>query len=151
MRKPFDIEKAKNGAKVVTRDGRTVEIFKFDFIDNGSRRIAYCCLDKDGDNHAYLVNQNGVWMEAKESNQDLFIEIEPTYRPYANAEEMDEAINVHGTLVKNLLGRRLAITGYDDEDVSFGVGRPDRYETLLKSYKWIDGSACGVLEGGGDV
>lgn len=31
--KPFDIEKAKAGAKVVTRDGRDVEILKFDLQD----------------------------------------------------------------------------------------------------------------------
>lgn len=148
MRKPFNIAAAKAGAKVVTRDGRHVEIFKFDFIDTGKRRIAFCCTDKDGDNHAYLVNQDGVWTEGMESAQDLFIEVEPTYRPYTNAEEMDEAIKVHGTFVKNSLGRRLTITGYDDECVSVGVGQQVRYGTLLECYTWIDGTPCGVLEGG---
>lgn len=150
MKIPFDIEKAKNGAKVVTRDGRPVEIFKFDFIENGKRRIAYCCTDEDGDNHAYLVNHNGVWMEEKESDQDLFIEVESTYRPYANSEEMDAEIKKHGYIVKNLYGRRLTITGYDDKNVSVGMGSGGKYETLLKSYTWIDGTPCGIMEGGAD-
>lgn len=148
MRKPFSIEAAKAGKKVVTRDGRPVEIFKFDFIENGKRRIAYCCTDEDGDNHAYLVNHNGVWMEAKESDQDLFIEVESTYRPYANAEEMDEAIKEHGTIVKYSNGERRSIKCYDDDEVTIGIAYS--YEELLEYYIWLDGTPCGVLEGGDD-
>lgn len=37
--RPFDIEKAKNGAKVVTEKGETVEIFKYDLKRNGEEFI----------------------------------------------------------------------------------------------------------------
>lgn len=69
-------------------------------------------------------------METKESDQDLFIEVESTYRPYANSEEMDAEIKKHGSIVKNLYGRRLTITGYDHENVTVGMGLGGKYETL---------------------
>lgn len=148
MKKPFNIEAAKSGAKVVTRDGRSVEILKYDYVENGKQKVVFCCADEKGNHLAYGVNPDGLCYEGKEDKADLFIEVEPTYRPYANAAEMDEAIKKHGTLVKNSLGRRLAITGYDDEGVSVGVGQPVRYGTMLKSYTWIDNTPCGILEGG---
>ena len=37
---PFDIEKAKDGAKVVTRDGREVRIV---FFDAPNKEKAFCC------------------------------------------------------------------------------------------------------------
>lgn len=148
MKIPFDIEKAKAGAKVVTRDGRPVEIFKYDFKDNGKLRIAYCCTDEYGDNHAYLVNHNGVWMEAKESDQDLFIEEEQTYRPYANAAEMEAAIKEHGMFVKNKgIEKIMAIIAYSESYIETISGCDD-YQSLHLSCTWLDGTPCGVQEGG---
>lgn len=150
MRKPFSIDAAKAGAKVVTRDGRSVEILKYDYIDNGKQRVVFCYTDDDGNNHACLANIDGIWEEGRNTKEDIFIEEEPTYRPYANAEEMDAEIKKHGSIVKNFYGRRLTITGYDDKNVSVGTGSGGKYETLIKSYTWLDGTPFGIMEGGAD-
>lgn len=87
MKIPFDLEKAKNGAKVVTRDGRQVEILKYDYMYRGVQKIAYCYTDETGDNHLLFVNTDGIFLAGREEDDDLLIEVDPTYRPYANAAE----------------------------------------------------------------
>lgn len=148
MKKPFNVDAAKAGAKVVTRDGRPVEILKYDYMYRGDQKIACCYTDEFGDNNSFCVNPDGYFLKGNESDQDLFIEEEPIYRPYANAVEMDEAINEHGMFVKHLLVRRLAIKEYGDNEAS--VGKGCTYEALLKYYTWLDVTPCGVQEGGAD-
>ena len=46
--KPFDIQKAREGKPVCTRDGRKARIICIDRI-NGDRRIVACVLEPDGD------------------------------------------------------------------------------------------------------
>lgn len=150
MKKAFDIEKAKAGAKVVTRNGNKVRILCYDNTDIRYPIVAVV-YDKDSnsiyDYTAYTAN--GKYMnDSVDNDYDLLIEEEPTYRPYANEKEMDEAIKGHGMFVKNLYGRRLAITGYDDERAAVGNGPTTRYGTMLRCYTWIDGTPCGMQEGG---
>lgn len=96
----------------------------------------------------YLFPASGKFLPDEVSENDLFIEEGPTYRPYANVAEMDEAIKVHGMFVKHRNGKRLAITGYDDNDASVGDGCT--YGALLEYFTWFDGTPCGVKEGGDD-
>lgn len=147
MRIPFDIEKAQAGANVVTRDGRTVRIVAYDM----DCRYPICAIirSQEGTEYPEVYLKNGCYDEdGIENNCDLFIEEGPTYRPYANVAEMDEAIKVHGMLVKHRNGKRLAITGYDDNDAS--VGDRCTYGALLEYFTWLDGTPCGVKEGGDD-
>lgn len=145
MRKPFDYRKAQAGAKVVTRDGRTVRIVAYDM----DCRFPICAIirSQEGTEYPEVYLKDGRYDEdGIENNCDLFIEEE--YRPYANADEMDEAIKVHGMFVKHRNGKRLAITGYDDNDTSVGDGCT--YGALLEYFTWFDGTPCGVQEGGED-
>lgn len=144
MKKKFDIEKAKQGAKVITRDGRPAEILKYNYTSSGSQRIVVCSKDENDDDTVYIVNLDGSWISGMEHNADIFLEAEPIYHPYTSAAEMDAAIKKHGLIVKNASGRKV-IRGYDDEDVFVDEGCCT-YVGLFACYTWLDGTPCGVLE-----
>lgn len=148
MRKTFDLEKAKAGAKVVTRDGRPVEILKYNYIQRGTQRLIVCSKDEDGDDNVYVVNSDGSWIVDMEHNADIFLEVEPTYHPYSSVEEMDKAIKEHGMFIKHKeIERRIAIIAYTETDIETLSDYED-YKSLLKYYTWLDGTPCGVMEGG---
>lgn len=150
MRIPFDIESAKSGAKVVTRDGRPVRILDYE-VKRGIFKIgAAVTMNDEGEELLCVFTEEGKYFSETPDDNDLFIEYGPQYRPYSNAEEMDAAIKEYGLVVKNLNGGRLVITSYDDENVSVGGRVPTQYVTFLMYYKWIDGTPCGVQEGGDD-
>ena len=73
---PFDIEKAKQGAKVVTRDRRNVRILCFDSKNRSGQPIVAEIYIEDGSiltNHA----EDGTYLYSKtRSDYDLFIEEE---------------------------------------------------------------------------
>ena len=146
VRKPFSIDAAKSGAKVVTRDGRQAEILKYNYVDCGEKKIVCCTQDEYGNSVAYITYLDGLRFKGKKDDRDILIEEE--YRPYSNAEEMDAAIKEHGMFFKDLHGRRFAIVAYDDENVYVGAKLHERYKELLELYEWTDGTPLGVLEGG---
>lgn len=147
MRIPFDIEKSQAGAKVVTRDGRTVRIVAYDM----DCRYPICAIirSQEGTEYPEVYLKNGCYDEdGIENNCDLFIEEE--YRPYANADEMDEAIKVHGMFVINrLTDVRQAIIAFSNLEVATSATKQS-YNAFLNSYTWLDGTPCGVQEGGED-
>lgn len=147
MRIPFDIEKAQAGAKVVTRDGRTVRIVAYDM----DCRFPICAIirSQEGTEYPEVYLKNGCYDEdGIENNCDLFVEEE--YRPYANADEMDEAIKVHGMFVINrLTDVRQAIIAYSNLEVATSATKQS-YKAFHNSYTWFDGTPCGVQEGGED-
>lgn len=149
MRIQFDIEKAQAGAKVVTRDGRTVRIVAYDM----DCRYPICAIirSQEGTEYPEVYLKNGCYDEdGIENNCDLFIEEESKYRPYANADEMDEAIKVHGMFVINrLTDVRQAIIAYSNLEVATSATKQS-YKAFLNSYTWLDGTTCGVQEGGDD-
>lgn len=149
MRIPFDIEKAQAGAKVVTRDGRTVRIVAYD-LDS---RYPVCAIIRaqNGSEYPDVYLKSGRYDEdGIENDCDLFIEDESKYRPYANADEMDEAIKVHGMFVINrLTDVRRAIIDYSNLEVATSATKQS-YKAFLNSYTWLDGTPCGVKEGGDD-
>lgn len=80
--KPFNLEEALNGAKVVTRDGREVkQLTYFDINDNF--RLFGVIIEKNGENHLTAWRFDGKCSSSNESEDDLFIVIEPK-RIYAN-------------------------------------------------------------------
>lgn len=149
MRIQFDIAKAQAGAKVVTRDGRTVRIVAYDM----DCRYPICAIirSQEGTEYPEVYLKNGRYDEdGIENNCDLFIEDESKYRPYANADEMDEAIKVHGMFVINrLTDVRQAIIAYSNLEVATSATKQS-YKAFLNSYTWLDGTPCGVKEGGDD-
>lgn len=149
MRIQFDIAKAQAGAKVVTRDGRTVRIVAYDM----DCRYPICAIirSQEGTEYPEVYLKNGCYDEdGIENNCDLFIEEESKYRPYANADEMDEAIKVHGMFVINrLTDVRQAIIAYSNLEVATSATKQS-YKAFLNSHTWLDGTPCGVKEGGDD-
>lgn len=149
MRKPFDYRKAQAGAKVVTRDGRTVRIVAYDM--ENIYPICAIIRSQEGTEYPEVYLKNGCYDEDEiENDCDLFIEEEPKYRPYANADEMDDAIKVHGMFVINrLTDVRQAIIAYSNLEVATSATKQS-YKAFLNSYTWFDGTPCGVQEGGED-
>lgn len=70
--KPFDLEAAKNGAKLITRDGRPARIVCWDRKDED---YPLCALleDKEGHEQYYSYTKNGrIYLEG-EDEFDLFM------------------------------------------------------------------------------
>lgn len=148
MRKTeFDIEKAKKGAKLVTRNGEPVRIICLD-RHRSCYPIVALIGGKEEERIEIYTSEGKHRADGEYSCNDLFILEEPTVKPYVNAEEMDAAIKEHGMFVKDLYGRRFAIVAYDDENVSVGVELHEQYKALLEFYEWPDCTPCGVPEGG---
>lgn len=70
--KDFDVEKAKQGAKVLTRDGRDVRILSYDIKDKYSPILAVILKD-DGYERVMQYNEHGEPNEADEENYWLHI------------------------------------------------------------------------------
>lgn len=151
MRIQFDIAKAQAGAKVVTRDGRTVRIVAYDM--ENIYPICAIIRSQEGTEYPEVYLKNGCYDEDEiENDCDLFIEEESTYRPYANADEMDEAIKEHGHgmyVVNRLTDVRQAIIAYSNLEVATSATKQS-YKAFLNSHTWLDGTPCGVQEGGED-
>ncbi len=88
---PFDIEKAKNGAKIVTRTGLNVRI-GFQDVKNGANPILGLVSVSDYTETPMFYTKDGRHMEGFVSDYDLFIEekVEETddYNPYKIAIEV---------------------------------------------------------------
>ncbi|MDO4802776.1 MAG: hypothetical protein Q4A15_11480, partial [Prevotellaceae bacterium] len=78
--KPFDVEKAKNGAKVVTRDGRNVRIICYDRDDPEFTIIGLVRIDNDIEACGSFTKE-GRYRHSKNGN-DLFIEEEVEEQNY---------------------------------------------------------------------
>ena len=86
--KPFDLEKAKQGAKVVTRDGRPVRIICWDKLDDDDiYPIVALVKDQDGteeDTETYTLD--GACVEGEKNSIDLLMA--PT--------TVERWVNLHG-------------------------------------------------------
>ena len=86
---PFDLEKAKNGAKIVTRTGLNVRI-GFQDVKNGDNPILGLVSVSDYTETPMFYTKDGRHMEGFVSDYDLFIEeeVEEYYNPYKIAIEV---------------------------------------------------------------
>lgn len=75
---PFDIEKAKQGAKVVTRDGHDVRILCYDRNSNDYPIVALVQSKDDEDDGVNTYTKNGKYVNVnyEDTHDDLFIEEE---------------------------------------------------------------------------
>lgn len=73
--KPFDLEKAKQGAKVVTRDGRPVRIICWDKSDDYDMYpIVALVMNKDGvEDIVETYTLDGACVEGEKLDLDLFM------------------------------------------------------------------------------
>ena len=69
--KPFDLEAAKAGKLVCTRDGRKARILCYDFKQNEEYPILVAVENKDGKECALLYSNDGISEMYKSSNNEL--------------------------------------------------------------------------------
>ena len=91
---PFDIELAKKimnkemKGRIVTRCGRKARIICTDVKDIGGVISAYNIIalieSEDGTENPYSFTSNGLFLNSKESDIDLYIEVPTYYRDYSN-------------------------------------------------------------------
>ena len=70
--KPFDIQKAKEGKSVCTRNGRKARIVRFD-LKYKNYPIAAAVLDSDGDELIYTYTSEGIYDKGEISGLDLMM------------------------------------------------------------------------------
>jgi len=86
IQKPFSVEAWKNGAKVETRDGRSVRILCTDIKSCYSIVVAIMC--EDGEEAVTEYDADGHFYIGKEDNRDLVI-VEEVEEPDRWAEDKD--------------------------------------------------------------
>ena len=74
--KPFDIQKAREGKPVCTRDGRKVRVLCYDFKQNEEYPILVAVEDKDGKERAMLYSNGGISEIYKSRNYELAMLLE---------------------------------------------------------------------------
>ena len=104
---------------------------------------------------------NGVWKDITTEEgfytdnafvnvNDYRIKPEPTYRPFANAEECWQEMLKHqpfGYVKDKEDGHYTLITSVDEhEGISFGVAKNWHFNDVMKFYNFADGSVFGIKE-----
>lgn len=83
---PFDLEKAKAGAKVVTRDGHPVKLFSFNIRGKLGETIAGT-LNREGIDTCMCWLSNGNFSPHRVGvKHDLFLSVEPQFRAWKSEE-----------------------------------------------------------------
>lgn len=146
--KPFDLQAAKNGAKLVTKFGDTARIICYDRI--GDYPIVALVSDEE---FMLTYDNNGMFsIDHKETDMDLLIldESEPIYKPYETTAELMDEIKKHGAWVKCKYGDKYnQITGfYYDAGMYIELYSDFDYMSgdFLAKYVWADDNTpCGKL------
>ena len=120
--RPFNLEKAKEGKPVCTRDGRPVRIICYD-QNNTYKLIALVC-GEDGHEVAYSYTETGRWRNDQESLIDLFMVEPKRYEGYVNILYGDKAMPF-------IMGAAI-FKSYEDA-IDEGKKRDD-YATTIKIY-----------------
>lgn len=134
--------------KVVTRDGRDVRILCTDRKYEGETIIALMYTD-DGDEGIRTFYSSGKYLGEGEHENDLFFaDLEPTYRPYKDAEECFKDVVKHGGWVKEKeTNYYLCIGCVGRLGVRYADSVNEAYDEFLHENVWADdGTPCGVKE-----
>lgn len=78
--KPFNLEAAKAGKKVVTRDGRDVRIVCFDMQNESFPLVAIIKQEGGHESHSSFTAQGRFHDDGEESDRDLFMVEEILYQ-----------------------------------------------------------------------
>lgn len=84
---PFNLEQAKTGAAVVTRDGKHVELLKFDMCNNNP--LVGVITKFDGLQYVYTWTRSGSYFDSEEHSMndlfmapvDLYVAVKPMNTP----------------------------------------------------------------------
>ena len=98
--KPFDLEKAKSGKPVCTRDGRKARILCYDFKQNEEYPILVAVENKDGKECALLYSNDGISEIYKSSNNELAMFLEKK-EGWVNVYKMGARLETGGNIHKN--------------------------------------------------
>ena len=145
MKIPFDIEKAKAGAQVVTRAGEKAQILMFNGKFPGENKTLLVVVAEQNSQQkqidcAYYYTDKGQNVPGdSQRSDDLFLEVEPEYKPF----DLSNA-PVGKTVTRKETQDKSLIVFADNTLV--GVGRLTySYEYLFQYFTFKDGSPCGVL------
>lgn len=89
---------------------------------------------------------DGIWHDCIDKPMwdfriDYRVKPELKYRPYKNAEELDEAIKEHGLFIANKThGGRSIISKYGDVEFQCGDSMFLHYSVMLDRFTWLDGT-----------
>lgn len=145
---PFDIEKAKVGAKVVTRDGLAVRILAYDRI--GDQPIVGLRADSASDDAINSWNSDGTFLYNNPSDSDLFLSVEPQYRAWT-ADEVPVGCLIRDKSSSNF-HRHILIGVAAEYEKAVCIGQRGNYSLLrifeTHEYSMDNGKTwqiCGVL------
>ena len=96
--KPFNLEEAKQGKPVQTRDGRDARIICFDAKRKDTSIVCLITCFEDGieDLFSYF-REDGRWHNSQESTHDLFMKSEPKQGWVAVLEDGKLIFNIYHT------------------------------------------------------
>lgn len=92
--KPFDIEKAKKGAKVCTRDGRKARIICFDKYNTDQPIVAL--VRYDDYESIFMYSDNGEYYIGQSSANDLMI-VGEKHEAWANVYKINDGTYITGS------------------------------------------------------
>jgi len=119
---PFDVEKAKAGAKVVTRDGHKVDIIIFNgrnsYPISGWIRARASQLIGDSDEYASFTEEGYYNSFNKEDHRDLFIEVEESEKQLLPF-DLEKAKAGAQVITRN--GRPVTICRYDVKNKDYPI------------------------------
>lgn len=133
---PFDIEKAKAGAKIVTRSGQSARIIAYD--RRGEEPIVALIGDYD---RLVTYLPDGSYAHHGPFKEDLLILSAPTYRTFTRETAPLGKIVVH----KNHKDRYL-LSAVGNSLIYLGGKLHASFKELLSDFTFEDGSPCGIEE-----
>lgn len=136
--------------KIMTRDGRSARILCTNRLGIHPVIALYSIGDgNDAIEEVGLHYADGSYDRDRPFPDDLFFaDLEPTYRPYKDAEEFLEAQKEHGSYLL-ACGQKHLPSLVDDRcivTVSTSGAKAWTYSEVLNVFVWRDYSPCGVKE-----
>ena len=144
--KPFNLEAAKSGERVVTRNGREAK-FLSDNVVGGNQVLLWIVKERSGkDSILYTYREGGFTANKQYNDNDLFMYSEPSYKPFTY-----ETVPLGRVITfSSPNGRMKALIAWaNTAGVSFMIGvdaKSVTYDKLLSNYKFDNGEPCGILE-----
>jgi len=131
---PFDIEKAKAGSKLSTRNGKSARIIAYD--RKGEEPIVALIGEYD---RIISCTNKGEYLPRESSDEDLFILSEPTYKPFTR-----ESVPLGKIVVHKNHKDRYMLSAAGNSLIYLGGKLHASFKELLADFTFEDGSPCGI-------
>lgn len=160
--RPFDLEAAKQGAKLVTKHGYPARVICWDRNNGIYPIVALMKCNNGNEIILQLTNEGRCVRDNNDYPFNLCILEDPQYVPYESAEEFMQAQREHGWYIK--MGDRYNPYTDKDDDVWYVSPTEVTDRTLffasifaslpmhaikyneLVNYQWADGTPCGKIK-----